>query len=115
VILEEAGWVLVPSHQALSDAMRDRIRLELGQERYDNLTGSGRELGLQAAIELADEVFARYEATLTPIPLGRPAEATNDPTCGLRRPDSLSSTNCLTTSSSSSIRTPRAAGIRDVS
>jgi hypothetical protein len=58
-ILEEIGFSLFPSDQALSDAMRARIRLRLDQERYDAATSSGRDLALDGAIELADEVFAR--------------------------------------------------------
>jgi predicted ATPase/class 3 adenylate cyclase len=62
-MLEEIGFALFPSDQALSDGMRERIRLQLGRERCDELTSSGRELGLHPAIELADEVFAETIAS----------------------------------------------------
>jgi hypothetical protein len=58
VMLAEAGFGLVPSDQALSGAMRERVRLQLGDERYDESTSSGRQLELHAAIELAEDVFA---------------------------------------------------------
>jgi predicted ATPase len=59
VLLEDVGFALFPPDQALSDEMRERTRRQLGQERYDTLTRSGRELSLHAAVELADEVLAQ--------------------------------------------------------
>jgi tetratricopeptide (TPR) repeat protein len=66
VILEEVDFALFPSDQALSDGMRERIRIQLGRERCDELTRSGRELGLYTAIELADKVFAETLAEVAP-------------------------------------------------
>lgn len=57
LLLAEAGFSLFPSDQALSDAMRERARLELGNERYAAESAAGRELALPAAIELAEVVF----------------------------------------------------------
>jgi predicted ATPase/class 3 adenylate cyclase len=67
-MLEEIGFSLFPSDQALSDAMRERIRLRLDQEHYDSATSSGRDLTLHATIELADEVFTRTVESPAPLP-----------------------------------------------
>ena len=58
-MLEEIGFTLVPSDQALSDEVLERIRLRFGEERYGALTISGRQLDLQTAIGLAEEIFER--------------------------------------------------------
>jgi hypothetical protein len=60
VLYEEVGFVLLPSDQALSDAMRARVRQRLGAERVDALTREGRALDRDAAMALADEVFGRF-------------------------------------------------------
>ena len=59
VLYEGAGFQLMPSDQALSDAMRDRAREELGSKRMEALDRDGRALDLQAALALADDVFGR--------------------------------------------------------
>ena len=60
-MLEEIGFTLVPSDQALSDEVLERIRLRFGEERYGALTISGRQLDLQTAIGLAEEIFETIE------------------------------------------------------
>jgi predicted ATPase/class 3 adenylate cyclase len=57
VMLAEAGFTLMPSDQALSDAMYERARLALGDERYEAECAAGCELTLPQAIELAESVF----------------------------------------------------------
>ncbi len=63
VLLEEVGFSLLPSDQALSDEMRSRLLVQFGQERDDSLTAAGRQLDLHAAMELAEEVFERTIAS----------------------------------------------------
>jgi predicted ATPase/class 3 adenylate cyclase len=57
VQLAEAGFALLSSDQALSDAMYERARLALGDVRYEAECAAGRELALPQAIELAETVF----------------------------------------------------------
>jgi predicted ATPase len=62
VLYEDAGFALVTSDQALSDAMRSRVLAQLGPERVGALTEEGRALDRQDAIALAEEVFGRVGA-----------------------------------------------------
>ena len=57
-MLEEAGFALMPSDQALSDEMHERLRGELGEEQCAAVITAGRQLDLPAAMELAEHVFA---------------------------------------------------------
>ena len=57
VLLAEAGFSLFPSDQALSDAMHRRVRMALGDARYDAESAAGRDLALPQALELAETVF----------------------------------------------------------
>jgi len=58
VMLDEAGFALMPSDQALSDEMHERLRGELGEEQCAAVIAAGRQLDLHAAMELAEHVFA---------------------------------------------------------
>jgi predicted ATPase/class 3 adenylate cyclase len=62
VLYEDAGFELLAGDQALSDAMRSRVRAQLGAERVDALTREGRALDRQRAIGAAEEVFGRAGA-----------------------------------------------------
>ncbi len=56
-LLEEAGFSLLPTDQALSDAMRDEVRGRIGDERYDHLDQEGRRSSLHDSIETAERTF----------------------------------------------------------
>jgi tetratricopeptide (TPR) repeat protein len=62
VLYEDAGFELLAGDQALSDAMRSRVLVQLGPERVGVLTRQGRALDHQHAIALAEEVFGRAGA-----------------------------------------------------
>jgi predicted ATPase/class 3 adenylate cyclase len=63
VLLEQAGFTLYPSDQALSDEMRQRVRRQLDDARCDALTAEGRQLGLHPAIELAEQLLGHTVAS----------------------------------------------------
>jgi len=48
----------MPSEQALSDEMHERLRGGLGAEQCAAAIAAGRQLDLHAAMELAEQVFA---------------------------------------------------------
>jgi len=62
VLYGEAGFELVASDQALSDAMRSRVLAKLGPQRVGTLTREGHALDHPHAIALAEEVFGRAGA-----------------------------------------------------
>jgi predicted ATPase/class 3 adenylate cyclase/tetratricopeptide (TPR) repeat protein len=58
VILERTGIVLYESDRRSSEEMLGSVRLHLGDDLYQSAQGTGRDMGLMAATELAYSVFA---------------------------------------------------------
>ena len=57
VILQRTGIVLYESDRRASEEMLGSVRLQLGDDLYQSAQGTGRDMGLMAATELAYSVF----------------------------------------------------------